>query len=92
MSRTPYFDAYEQRRTVRNQTQTIDCCTINVDPLFGRSNYINATNASVCIRQSSYYRLVKVYNNDNTLIDVHLDFQPFPHADWERQNSVSRYE
>lgn len=92
MSRTPYFDEYEQRRMVRNQTQTTGRCTINVNPLSGRSNYIGAANASVYMRPSSNYRLVKVYNNDNTLVDVYLDFQPFTHADWVRQESVSRYE
>lgn len=105
MSRTPYFDEYEQTR-LRRRTETTNNISIgtglqgvvnlrvnntgfnHIVPLMSYSSGSNGTTTPIPIQ----YRLVKVYNDNNQLIDVHLEFINNPNAEWERQEGVSRYE
>lgn len=105
MSRTPYFDEYEQTR-LRRRTESTNNISIgtglqgvvnlrvnntgfdHIVPLMSYSSGGNGTTTPIPI----HYRLVKIYNDNNQLIDVHLEFITSPSAEWQRQECVSRYE
>jgi len=94
MSSTPYFDAYEERRLLR-QGRLITGATIRIDSdvnianphpssvAIGSGLRGNITASSFTIRRRPDYRLVKEYvtiEGQQILKDVHLEFNDL--VDW----------